>query len=92
MLMDKEISMTKVDVILLHLTPTSHMVGPIMDIREVLTTLLVDLLIMGGIFTSCQTLEGYFMGAPIIINLVFNHEVPNNPCQRLAVTMEVKVI
>lgn len=52
-MMEGEIFTTKVNVILLGLTPTSHLLGPVMDIREVPTTLLVDLSTTGGILTSC---------------------------------------
>jgi hypothetical protein len=41
--MEGEISTTKVDVILLGLTLTSHLVGLVMDIKEVPSTLLVNL-------------------------------------------------
>ncbi len=90
--MEREIFMTKVNAIFLGLTPTSHLVGHVMDITKVLTTFLVDLSSTRGIFTSCQTLEGYFMGVPTIINLAFDHEVQNSPGQKLVITTEVKVI
>ncbi len=74
-LMEREIFTTKVDVIFLGLTPTSDLVGPVMDIKEVQATFLVDISYTRRIFTSCQTLEGYLNGIPTIINLIFDHEV-----------------
>ncbi len=90
--MEGEISTTKVDVILLGSTATSHLVGPVVDIREVPTTLLVNFSTTGGILIRCQTLEGYLMGVPTIINLAFNHEVQSSLGQRFVIIMEVKVI
>jgi hypothetical protein len=54
LLMEGENSTTKVNVILLGLTPTNHLVGSIMDIEEVLATLLVNLSSTRGILTSCN--------------------------------------
>lgn len=54
LLMEGEISTTKVVVILLGLTPTNHLVGPIMDIEDVPTTLLVNLSSTRVILTNCS--------------------------------------
>ncbi len=57
--------MTKANVILLGLTLTNHLVGHVMDIREVQVTHLAGLPTMGAFLTDHQiTLVGHLRGAP----------------------------
>jgi hypothetical protein len=78
--------MTKANIILLGLILTNHLVGHIMDIREVQATHLVNLPTMGGFLTNHQfTLVGHLRVVPTTIYGVAK-------ARKLQFTTEVKVI